>query len=351
MTKSSNLKGCIFEWFIRNILKSCGFTKVPLDDFIIYDRTKNNDLMIHGIGQPHNADILMAPPLQIPFYFPSRILVECKAYGDTVGLDTIRGVLGLREDINNFEILTPEILSERRSYRRKNPATYDYERFSYQVAFASLKGIKNTALEFALAHRIPIISLYKSGIFTFLKTFIESLDLELYSNLSDEAYSQLLNYFKTDKRGFPVLARDRRYLDLRRFICQSRDLFKRMYIGVLTNGDIIFLYGPTTKFKATRLEYYSVIHWRVPESAWNISFKENEKEINLFFELPDKLYNSWADTKFDKKKAINMKEKEFNVVSIYSTDEEGNLIFFVLNLDKDFIKEAKQRIEDNNIEA
>ena len=68
MPRSLRLKGIAFEWFVRNLLKSCGFNSVVPDDSIIYKDSRG--IMIHGLGQPHNADVLMSPPFQIPFYFP-----------------------------------------------------------------------------------------------------------------------------------------------------------------------------------------------------------------------------------------------------------------------------------------
>ena len=61
--------------------------------------------MIQGLGEAHNADVLLEPPVQTPFFSRTRLLIECKDYRQKVGLNTIRSALGLREDINHFEIL------------------------------------------------------------------------------------------------------------------------------------------------------------------------------------------------------------------------------------------------------
>ena len=195
MRKDAALKGAIFEWFVRGVLKSCGFKQVKPDNDIVYHWGPG--LMIHGLGQSHNADVLMYPPFQIPFYFPSRLLVECKAYKEAICLGILRDVLGLKVDINNFEIVTPKILKNRRNYRRAQPALHNYDRFSYQVAFAALKRIKKPAFEFAVTHQIPIISFYASTRYAFLRNFIEKINSSFCQKLDDN-YSSVLSFFKKD---------------------------------------------------------------------------------------------------------------------------------------------------------
>ena len=94
------LKGKLFEILMQRVLLSVGFSNIRSDGIYIFDGAPGQ--MIQGLGQAHNADVLMAPPIQIPFYNPSRILIECKNYAKKVGLNTIRSALGLREDINFF---------------------------------------------------------------------------------------------------------------------------------------------------------------------------------------------------------------------------------------------------------
>ena len=60
---SKNIKGYVFEWFVRRILNNCNFISVKPDNKVIYK--KGCDTMIHGLGQPHNADALVSPPIQI----------------------------------------------------------------------------------------------------------------------------------------------------------------------------------------------------------------------------------------------------------------------------------------------
>ena len=69
---------------------------------------------MNGKGAAHDADVFMEPPIQIPFIYPTRVIFECKAYASRAGLPIVRNALGLRQDINEFEIVTKESLEKER---------------------------------------------------------------------------------------------------------------------------------------------------------------------------------------------------------------------------------------------
>lgn len=102
----------------------------------------------------------MEPPAQTPFYSCTRLLIECKDYRKKIGLNTIRSTLGLREDINHFDIVDVNRLLARRRQNRVG-IVYPYERYTYQVAVASLSGFTVQAQEFAATHRIPLLEFDK----------------------------------------------------------------------------------------------------------------------------------------------------------------------------------------------
>ena len=98
-------KGKAFEFFVKKVLINIGFEEVISDGIYIYQGTAGQ--MINGLGESHNADVLLEPPIQIPFSAMTRLLIECKDFEKShkVGIDIIRSALGLRTDINSFEIL------------------------------------------------------------------------------------------------------------------------------------------------------------------------------------------------------------------------------------------------------
>jgi len=351
MSKASPLKGAMFEWFIKNILKNCGFTDVVPDDVVVYRRSSGLT-MIHGLGQAHDADVLMTPPFQIPLYFPSRLLVECKCYSEKIGLPILRGVLGLREDINSFEIVTPKILEKRRNYRRKGTALYEYERFHYQVAFASFNEIRKTAIEYAMTHRIPIISFYQSTRYAFLRNAINAITDDFCNALEDN-YKLLLAFFQGEELNLNFLEGTG---DVKRFIDDSQTLFKHMFVGVLESGELILLYGADPNFVPKKLETNSMIHWSNDSSDWWFTLEEEGQEKRLYFELPKAMHTKLAEKagessekagesfKAMQREAITTKKHFFKKVSVYGR-KNGELKFFVLNLDMGQIREARERLE------
>ena len=85
--------GKLFEILVKHILVNIGFMEVNSDGLYVYDAAPGH--IIQRLGETHHADVLLEPPVQIPFYAMSRILVKCKGYIKKVGLDVIRSAFGL----------------------------------------------------------------------------------------------------------------------------------------------------------------------------------------------------------------------------------------------------------------
>ena len=338
--KSSALKGAIFEWFIRNLLLNCGFNQVTADGNLIF--LGSPGLMIHGLGQPHNADVLMEPPFQIPFYFPSRLLVECKCYSEEAKLPMVRNILGLREDINNFEIVTPDILKARRNYRRTTIAAYSFDRYLYQVALASLAGFNFPAQEFATTHRIPLIPITKIPQYQILLSFINTITDEFCDSLGSR-YTDCLLFFKKDSRFSNSVNLPH---EINSFVDNSSNLFKSFFVGVLQNGDILLLYCTNkNEFQNRYLNSTIEIHYFEEKQYWSINEKDKLDGWQLIFELPDKIYNEWADADFSKYVAIDMKEKKFKEIYLFGKIN-GVSQFITLKLDDEFIKKARKKLTE-----
>ena len=125
---------CRFLWMGNGYRQEWKWMLPRTGKLYIYDGPAGQ--MIQGLGNAHNADVLLEPMVQTPFYTPTRLLIECKDYDKKkVGLDVVRGVLGLREDINHFEIVDTNILQERRKQNRNVINNYSYIRYTYQLRF------------------------------------------------------------------------------------------------------------------------------------------------------------------------------------------------------------------------
>ena len=76
-----------FELLVKHILINIGFDEVKSDGLYIFNGTAGQ--MINGLGEAHNADVLLEPPVQIPFSPATRLLIECKNYKDGKDIDEI----------------------------------------------------------------------------------------------------------------------------------------------------------------------------------------------------------------------------------------------------------------------
>ena len=209
--------GKAFELLIKKILMNIGFSEVTSDGVYIYDGPPGQ--MIQGLGESHNADVLLEPPVQIPFYSKTRLLIECKHYKEKVGLNIIRSALGLREDINNFNVVDIKDLESRRNQRRSfSPPRI--ERYSYQVAVASFKGFTIPAQEFAAAYRIPLIEFNKLPFWT---TFCEKI-----------GYSDLLGNYNQNNNPPEIL--EKQLLDF------ADEIRHHMAVAITNSGQMLFLF-------------------------------------------------------------------------------------------------------------
>ena len=53
--------GKAFEIFVKRLLMCVGFSEVMSDGLYIYDAAPGQ--MIQGLGEAHNADVLLEPPV------------------------------------------------------------------------------------------------------------------------------------------------------------------------------------------------------------------------------------------------------------------------------------------------
>lgn len=250
--------GKAFELFVKRILIHIGFSEVVSDGLYIYDGAPGQ--MIQGLGEAHNADVLLEPPVQTPFYSKTRLLIECKDYRKKISFNVVRSALGLREDINNFNIVDmAELATRRRQNRRANPPVFD--RYSYQVAIAALTGFTTQAQEFAATYRIPLIEFNK---LPFWSAFCQAIG---YDNFN----------FNSRRVNFDMIDTENQLLELADRIGQ------RMAVAITNSGQMLFMYH-VTDGRINFNEYYS-LHWVDPQKPWILSSGREE----YLFQLPESI--------------------------------------------------------------
>ena len=337
----ASIKGKLFEFFVYRLLVSCGFKPVNPDGLLVYKGGAG--LMIQGIGQPHNADILLSPPIQTPFYYPTRLIVECKCYNDSIGLPQMRNALGLRDDINNFEIVTKDILENRKYNRSSKPKFYDIKRYVYQVVVASIEGYKSTAYPFAKAHRIPLISFSQSSLFANMRQAISELD-----NITkiNEELGEQISFLIKDAMLHPEqrINQDICY-EWYTYIEEIKNIEKQITIGLLEDGTILFLMQMEQKhaklYDIEKQKDGCTIHWHSEnDSTWIL----NNHGTLYYFELPKELYDNWERSVGEQRRdALRIKRDYFSkIVLFHRSDSEEEIT--VVRLSDQFMRKAEQSL-------
>lgn len=311
--------GKAFEILVKRILLNIGFSEVMSDGLYIFDGAPGQ--MIQGLGEAHNADVLLEPPVQTPFYSKTRLLVECKDYSRKIGLNTVRSVLGLREDINHFDIVDLNELTARRRQNR-NGLVYSFERYSYQVAIASLSGYTVPAQKFAATYRIPLLEFNRMP---FWNEFCELIgNRGIYQN----QHRLYMNEFRDSEIETQI-------------IDFADRVGKNMAVAITNSGQMLFLYritGEKTQFSND----YS-LHWNSPEEPWVLVTGEQ----TYLFQLPDSIFKLWLDNSKNeldmKKEAINCKASFFSNMIVYFT-EYSRPVIKMISIDKNELEKARRNL-------
>lgn len=281
-------KGKVFEIFINKLLESVGFSRVASDGMYIFDGAAGQ--MIQGLGEAHNADVLVEPPVQTPFYALTRLLVECKNYEKKVGLNTLRSAFGLREDINQFNIVDTRELSGRQGNR--GSIIHQETRYQYQVALAATNGFTKQAQNFALAHRIPLIDMNKMPFWTEIYDLIES-EIRCLENDHQDDIQVLQRYAEEAAEKYSA----------------------NMAVAITNLGQLLFLYRIQGKRNVFSGKY--TLHWGDIHSPWELK----TVGASYSFQLPETIAKKWITQSSDdlsrKINALHCKERFLSSMIVY----------------------------------
>lgn len=351
---SGQLKGSLLEYLVKKLLLNCGFTYVKPDGHYIWAQNGTGLFYINGKGAAHDADVLMEPPIQIPFSYPSRLLFECKAYNSNVGLNVIRNALGLRYDINEFEIITDKSIEQRKNNKRASYAISDRKRFNYQVGVASVELFSASAIEFAANNKIPLLSMrwFLSDTVCDLFTLINSGYLK---NISNKIQQELYRIFKfKDPTNLYMESEIEDFLEsdeiIGKIIKDFNQVINRSYIGLIETGDLIFLITED-KRNSNILDHQrsfdslqAKIHYYKEEpNTWLLNLRDSDINVNFKFFVPDSIMQMWKNYSLDKNVAIDLKEQFFSRMFIFTQRQRSNRLPFILaNINKDWLERIKE---------
>lgn len=349
----NQIKGSLLEYLVRQLLYNCGFTYVKPDDHYVYQQNGTGLFFINGKGAAHDADVLMNPPVQMPFFYPSQILFECKAYKRGAGIGTMRNALGLRYDINEFEIITDQTIQLRKNNRRANYAISGRKRYVYQVGVASVEKFNASAVEFAANNKIPLLS-FRWLLDDDICDLFHQIDRNYFAGFNPIIMKNLYEYLKDKRIGIDDIDFNNVIEDfirndevVGRIIRSFRNIMNEIYVGLIETGEIIFLrqmdnnanlflrnQGGNTELKA-QIHYY-----QDERNVWLLSLRKNNRNetTEMKFFVPERIMSLWGEESYKKRTAIQIKENYFSRIYIFNGNRFVNsLPFFVVNIDKDWL--------------
>lgn len=357
--RAGNIKGALLEYIVRNLFKNCGFTNVLADNLFTFERS--GLFFINGKGAAHDADVIMNPPIQMPFAYPTQLLFECKAHGASANLPIVRNALGLRNDLNEFEIVTRDSLLSRQNNRRAAYSIDTRTRFLYQVGVASINDFSKPAIEFAANNKIPLLSLDWFLSTNTIRNF-NNIDQPLIDSFNEQDIQNLYDFLK-DRNGNMYDERYARALTFLRsdniigdIVTAANATINFSFVGLLETGDMIFLFARSPSednilnqqngFASLKAE----IHWSSNKpNVWELTVynMHNNQRTNFDFYVPKRIFNHWKTFNLDKASAIDIKQHFFSKVFVFNQRNNPEAPFSIINIDRKWLDSAKQRLIEN----
>lgn len=353
--RAGNIKGVLLEYIVRNLLKNCGFTNVRADNLFTFERA--GLFFINGKGAAHDADVIMNPPVQMPFAYPTQLLFECKAYGINANLPMVRNALGLRDDLNEFEIVTKDSLLRRQNNRRATYAVETRTRFHFQVGVASINDFSKPAVEFAANNKIPLLSLSWFLGPNAIRDF-NYIDQPLIDSFNPQDIKNVYDFLK-DREGNLY---DNKYIRANDFlksdniigdiVTTANATINYSFVGLLETGDIVFLFARSRSeenilnrqngFASLKAE----IHWLNDRpNIWKLSVynrKQDNLQTDFDFYLPKRIFSHWKTFNLDKASALDIKQQFFSKVFVFNQRNNPEAPFSIINIDREWLDSAKQ---------
>lgn len=358
--KAGNIKGALLEYIVRQLLKNCGFTNVRADNLFSFER--GGLFFINGKGAAHDVDIIMNPPIQMPFAYPTQLLFECKAYGSIANLPFVRNSLGLRNDLNDFEIVTRDSLLKRQNNRRAAYAIDTRTRFLYQVGVASVNDFSKPAVEFASNNKIPLLSLSWFLDTNTIRDF-NRIDQPLIDGFQEDDIQNLYDFLKDREGDLHSYKYQRAYNLLTddniigHIVTFSNTVLSYSYVGLLETGDMVFLFSGTTTEEnilnsqnnfGTFSTLKAEIHWIADRpNVWTLTVynpRNSEQRTDFNFYVPKKIFSHWKSFNLDKTVAIDIKQEFFSKIFVFNQRNNPEAPFTIINIDREWLEEARQRL-------
>lgn len=214
-----------------------------------------------------------------------------------------------------------------------------------------MSGFKLTAQEYAVTHKIPLISFEELSIYDNIKNCLKKIDSHE-DKLTSKNRNEILEFFRNECNEINKLNFFNEFSFLKEFIDEAENIFKNAFVRVLEDGTIIFLHNTyDEKLRINKLINKCTIHWSKDYKSWLIKNERDEDaKWKFIFELPAKIYDIWSKYNFSPDKALDIKEEYFKRICVYGNNNiNNNLNFFILEISKKFIENARRERKDEKI--
>jgi len=325
----------------------------------LYTYVNGGLFFVNGRGAAHDADVLMEPFVQMPFSYPSRVLFECKAYDSKTTLPIVRNALGLKVDINEFEIVTKDSLEKRRNNRRSAYAIEQRKRYIYQVGVACVDDFSKPAIEFAANNKIFLLSLSWFLDQAIIDAF-HSIDQQYIDGMEEEIVTKIYDFLKDREQDADYAERNqvaKNYLmndtKIERVITAFNNVIDRLFVGIIESGDLIFLFGQNENAasrlmdsgRLTGLKGQIRYDPQRPD-LWHLTVStefqaDNAAEFRFF--VPQIIMDLWGEYNLDRAKAVQIKEEFFSRIFIFNRGIRPELPFFIVNIDREWLNSLRER--------
>ncbi|WP_434351272.1 hypothetical protein [Trichococcus flocculiformis] len=329
-SRKSQLKGYLLEIALSNLVGKSGFHNIESEngkDIIL----KNGSLYIRGRGGNHQCDTLGELEHNIPFAVSQRLFLEAKFKKSKTSIDVVRNGIGLIGDINQ-NMVTVDM--ETSDLYMKN--------YHYLYAIFSTSGFTEDAIKMALAYNIFLVDL-GGDIYSELREAISDAVEKVYFERDNLSSAQLSDYKKQYRNALlhnrnPELNEYNQGIE--ELVYRTRKFPNLLFAYNGSSNTILLKPEKEDSFISYIKEspnHKMEIYWKDVDGLrqeWSIEpVNRNFGYYKLNFTLPKALANIIFNPDSPdgiSKRAIDIKNRVFNQISLFVTDEQGQQHYVTL---------------------
>jgi hypothetical protein len=341
MASLPNLRGLLLEEAVLYLLSRTVYKTVFEKGT---DPTLGNNsagLTVRGRGSIHQIDAIADSLIHHPFSYPQRLLVEakCLALKTPVGLDVVRGAVGVLKDVSEYWVKIAGAVAQ--------------QRYHYQYAVFSATGYTKETQKYAFAHDIYLIPLAASQFFQPVIEAIRRVEWVTPAGRETDELSvrtKVLRHYVRARLHEHILPQDpapdnlARYLGgLERFFIACRRVGFALLAVLGARFPVFLVPAPHVHIQGLREQYSVRIFRGGTDETWFLRDRNTSRDL-FSFELPRELFIQYAKHgMLSAQAALDLKEAALaDFQAFVVRNERMRIIRF--RLDRDWLARLRNRI-------